>query len=131
MSVEARAADDQIAIRRAIASFIACYNAGDLAGVMACYDDDLIKVREGAAPESKPEIERRLKDVFDQFTTRVEVDNLETVGDGTIAYTRGTFLVTLTPRAGGESRRQARRYLEIWRKRDGRWLVARTMDNSE
>ena len=42
---------------------------------------------------------------------------------------RGTFRVTLTPKAGGEAQTIDRRYLELWRKENGRRLVVRTMDN--
>ena len=39
--------------------------------------------------------------------------------------------ITLTPKADGEPQTIERRYLEIWRKEDGRWRVARTMDNTQ
>jgi ketosteroid isomerase-like protein len=117
-------------IEAAINAFIAAYNSGDLNGVLDSYDDSLIKLRQGATPETKSEVARRLARVFETFRTRVEVLNQEIEVGGDLAFSRGRFRVTLTPRAGGERRELQRRYLEIWRRRGGRWRVARTMDNT-
>ena len=117
-------------IEAAIAGFIAAYNSADLNGVLDSYDDSLIKLRQGATPETKSEVARRLARMFESFRTRVEVLNQEIEVGGDLAFARGRFRVTLTPRAGGERRELQRRYLEIWRRRGGRWRVARTMDNT-
>jgi len=117
------------AILAAIQAFVVAYNSGNMTELLARYDDDLVKMRQGADPESKQETARRLREVFDRFNTHVEVSNTEVVVSGDIAFTRGSFRVTLTPRDGGERQLISRRYLEIWRKRVGAWKVARTMDN--
>ncbi|HSB09993.1 MAG TPA: DUF4440 domain-containing protein [Blastocatellia bacterium] len=120
---------DQKAIESAIAEFVKAYNAGDIDGVLAYYADDLIKIRNGAAAETKSDTARRVAAVFEKFRSRVDVVNDEVRTSGDIAYTRGSFRVTLTPKTGGDSQVIERRYLEIWRKENGRWVVARTMDN--
>jgi ketosteroid isomerase-like protein len=117
-------------VQAAIDGFIVAYNSGDLTGVLDSYDDSLIKLRQGATPETKSEMARRLARVFESFRTRVEILNQEIEVSGDLAFSRGRFRVTLTPRAGGERRELQRRYLEIWRRRGGRWRVARTMDNT-
>jgi uncharacterized protein (TIGR02246 family) len=117
-------------VQAAIDGFIAAYNSGDLNGVLDSYDDSLIKLRQGATPETKSEVARRLARLFESFRTRVEVLNQEIEVSGDLAFARGRFRVTLTPRAGGARRELQRRYLEIWRNRAGRWRVARTMDNT-
>ena len=123
--------DDVTAIAQAIRGFVAAYNGGDLEAVLAYYTDDLIKTRQGRAVERKPETAARIADVFSRFKSKVDVDNQEIVVDGDLAFTRGIFTVSLVPKAGGEELSFTRRYLEIWRKEKGRWLVARTVDNSE
>ena len=120
---------DQKEIESAIAEFVKAYNAGDIVKVLEYYTDDLIKIRQGAPPETKSETAPRVAAVFAKFRSRVDVVNDEIRTSGDMAYTRGSFRVTLTPKAGGESQVIERRYLEIWRKEQGRWLVARTMDN--
>jgi len=116
-------------IAEAIQAFVGAYNAGDLEAVLAYYDDDLVKVRHGAEPESKEDTTRRIREAFARFDTKVNVTNAEIEVSGDLAFTRGTFVVTLSPRDGGDSQQVSRRYLEIWRKRAGQWRVARTMDN--
>jgi len=67
--------------------------------------------------------------MFEKFNSRVDVSNDEIQVAGDLSFTRGSFSVTLTPKAGGESQTVERRYLEIWQKENGRWLVVRAMDN--
>lgn len=117
-------------IESAIECFIKAYNDGNMDGMLACYGDDLIKLRQGAPPETKAEVASRVAAVFAKFNSRVDVTIDEILVSGTSAFTRGSFIVTLTPKAGGESQTIERRYLEIWRKEGERWLVVRTMDNS-
>ena len=121
---------DRDRIAAAIDAFIAAYNAGDVAKVLAYYADDLIKERQDAAAETKKETARRIEQVFRDFEGRLSVSNDEIVTSGDLAYARGTLRLTLTPRAGGAPRVLERRFLEIWRKREGDWLVVRTMDNT-
>lgn len=122
---------DQQEIEATISGFINAYNAGNIDRVLAYYGDDLIKVRHGAPPETKLETARRLAEVFAQFRCRVDVVTDEVRASGEMAFTRGSFRLTLTPKAGGETQIIKRRYLEIWRKEGGRWLVVRAMDNAE
>lgn len=120
---------DRQAILQAIESFAASYNSGDLTSLLSYYDDDLVKLRQGALEESKAETRHRVNEVFARFHTRVDVENVEIEVSGDLAFTRGVFTVTLSPRNGGETHHVVRRYLEVWRKRAGQWRVARTMDN--
>ena len=55
--------------------------------------------------------------------------NDEIRASGDLAFTRGSLVLTLTPRKGGPPIVVRRRYLEIWKNEGGRWLVVRTMDN--
>ena len=116
-------------IKRAIDEFIKAYNRGDIQAMLNCYGDDLVKLRQGGPPETKPEVAQRVVEVFSKFHSRVDVTVDEIVAAGEFAFTRGSFRVTLTPKAGGEPQTIDRRYLELWRKEHDRWLVVRTMDN--
>jgi len=121
---------DRDEIAAAIDRFIRAYNAGDLEQLLACYADDLIKDRQGAAAETRGETAERIRSVFRDYEGRLSVSNDEIVASGDLAYARGSLKITLTPRAGGPPLHLQRRFLEIWRKREGRWLVVRTMDNT-
>jgi ketosteroid isomerase-like protein len=64
---------DQKAIELGISEFVRAYNAGDIAKVLSYYGDDLIKIRNGAPPETKSETAERVAAVFANFNTRVDV----------------------------------------------------------
>ena len=121
--------DDRAQILQAIDGFVAAYNAGNIDALLPLYADDLIKLSQGRAAESKVEVAARLHALFAQYDRCLEagIDELEILGD--LAYTRGWIKITLTPKAGGTPLRVERRSLEIWRKRGGRWVAVRTMDN--
>ena|ERR1700686_4913375 len=91
---------DQEAIELAISEFVDAYNAGDIAKVLSYYGDDLIKIRNGAPPETKSDTAERVAAVFVKFHSRVDVviDEISTNGD--VAFARGSFRVTQTPKAG-------------------------------
>lgn len=120
---------DRSAIEEQIARFINAYNAGDLQGVMSCYSDDLVKTRNGAECENKRQVEARLAEVMRDFSGKLTVVNDEIIVSGALAFARGSLQLKLTPRPGGDSRTVSLRYLEIWQKVNGTWLVTRTMDN--
>lgn len=121
---------DRQQIEEAIQGFIAAYNRGDAGSLLDCYAEDLIKDRQGAAAETREVTAARIAQGMRENTGHLEVDNTELVVSGDLAYARGTFRLTITPRAGGPPTSFSRRYLEIWRKREGRWVVTRTMDNT-
>jgi ketosteroid isomerase-like protein len=121
--------NDQKTIESAISEFVKAYNAGDITRLLEYYGDDLIKLRNGGALETKSDVAERVSSVFKKFHSRVDVSTDEILIAGDIAFTRGSFRVTLTPKAGGESQTIERRYLEVWQRRGECWLVIRAMDN--
>ena len=48
-----------------------------LLGYWDYYCEDLIKLRNGAPPKTKSEFVQRVKAVFENFNTRVDVSNYE------------------------------------------------------
>jgi ketosteroid isomerase-like protein len=117
-------------IAMAIADFTAAYNRGDLTSILAYYTEDLIKLRQGAPPETKKEIADRLRSLFASYTGTLTVQTDEIIVEHSVAFTRGSLRVVLTPRAAGTIQTIDRRYVELWRKEGGRWRVARAMDNT-
>jgi ketosteroid isomerase-like protein len=117
------------AIEGQIRSFVDAYNAGDIEGVMRCYSGDLLKIRHAAQPENRRETEQRIFGVMRAFCERLSVENQEISVEGGMAYARGSLRIVLEPRAGGLAQEIQRRFLEIWRKENGRWLVTRAIDN--
>ncbi len=122
---------DKEQIEASIGRFIAAYNASDVAALMRCYDDTLIKWRQGAPPESRLEAEQRISQVMARYEGHLEVRNDEILVSGDLAVVRGELRIELISRAAGDKQCLQRRFLEIWRKTGGEWRVIRTMDNSE
>jgi ketosteroid isomerase-like protein len=122
---------DKQQIEAAIGRFIAAYNAGDAAALVSCYDAELVKLRQGAPPESRDETAARISNVMAGYAGRLEVKNDEFLISGDLAVVRGELRIELTPRAGGPGQSLQRRFLEVWRRKNGQWLVFRTMDNSD
>ncbi len=122
---------DREEIETAVAQFRAAYEAGDLRALSDCYSASLLKLRQGGEPETKDEAIRRIGQVLAESTGALEVWNDELEVSGALAFIRGRFVVTLTPREGGTALVVQRRFLEIWKKEDGTWRVYRTMDNTD
>ena len=118
------------AIESAVERFREAYNTGNVGGIAGYYSDSLVKLRQGAPPEGKAEVIRRITDSFRQFRGHLDVTNDEIEVSGDLAFTRGSLMVTLTPRSGDEAHVVKRRFLEIWRREGDRWRVYRTMDNA-
>jgi ketosteroid isomerase-like protein len=124
--------DDKLQIEATIAQFIQAFQTGDLDALLATYSDDLIKARADHADESKAQTAARIARGFEEYDRELVVWNDEIIVSGDLAYVRGILDLTLVPRNGSTPQHVRRRFLEIWRKEeDGRWRVARTMDNRD
>ena len=118
-----------------IEEFIHAYNAGDVDSLLKVFSADYVDMSDG---EPTLEGERacldtaaRLRDTFAKFkgNLAVQVDESEVFDNW--AFDRGTLRVELQPKGTGDPVIVERRFLEIWRREmDGKWRVARAMDNS-
>jgi ketosteroid isomerase-like protein len=118
-------------IMRAVEQFRHAFATGNLEGVKEYYSDELLKFRAGVPPEGKTAVVTRLRETFRNYNGHVEVTNDEIIVEGGLAFARGTYVVTLTPKAGGgDAQIVRRRFVEVW-KREGRvWRAFRAMDNA-
>ncbi len=120
--------DDAAAIRRVIDEFIAAFNRGDVDALVACYTEDLVKLRFQNPPETLVQTAERVRAFFASHAGTLAVVNDEILVMGDVAFTRGTLAIEAVPRAGGSPFRVERRFVELWRREADRWKVARTMD---
>jgi ketosteroid isomerase-like protein len=119
---------DERAIRQTIRDFIDSYERGDVRALMTVYSEDLVKLRYKANAESKRQTGLRLEEFFGMYSGRLTVRNDEIAIHGNVAFTRGTFDIVAVPKWGGEQLHIVRRFVELWRKEQTGWKVARTMD---
>jgi ketosteroid isomerase-like protein len=122
--------DAEAEIRAVLDAFVAAYDRGDVESILACYAEDLVKLRSGAPAETKAETGRRLAELFASYTGALTARIDEVLVSGDMAFSSGSVRIALTPRAGGEAKTLERRTVELWRLSNGRWLVCRTMDNA-
>ena len=59
-----------------------------------------------------------------------ERENMELIGEGSLAFELFTYTLTLTPKAGGDPIKDSGRCFWLWRREDRDWKVARAMWNS-
>jgi uncharacterized protein (TIGR02246 family) len=121
------------AIRALIDEFLAGFNAGDAAAVGGLYAEDAIQMApDGPAGEGREAIVQSLTDFLSQFsaTQTATVDEVGVYGD--LAFSRGTWNVRQTPKAGGAEQVRNGKWLLLHKRlADGSWPVWRWMWNEE
>jgi len=114
--------------------YAASWKAGDTARISGLYTDDAIVMY----PDQPPVVGRAaISEYFKGFFTEFEaldfqLASSEIVVAGDFAYDRGTYRWKAKPKKGGPPVDDDGKYLVILRREsDGRWRVARDMDNSD
>jgi len=126
--------DDVTAIRALAEEWSSAVEAGDVAGVLATYPDDAVRMPPDAAPYSGRQVfNEYFTGIFDTFVVGVvwPVEGTEeiAVANGW-AYHLGEYILTITPRAGGETIEEHGTAVEICRRQpDGSWRFAREIWN--
>jgi ketosteroid isomerase-like protein len=126
-------AKDIAAINRFNEQYLRAINAGDAALLSRLTGADHIMI----AP-NRPIIEGKAandaanRGAFARFKIQEAWQPVETVVRDDLAYQRGTFTVTATPRDGGEPRETHGNFLRIYRRQsDGSWQITRDMFSSD
>ena len=122
---------DVEAINQMAANYAAAENAGDLDGIMAVFTDDAVRMPPNApAIIGKESIRSLMQTNLEQNTYQLDNPPEEVQVSGDLAFARGTYTVTVTPKAGGESIQLEGKYLVVCQKQpDGSWKAARDIWN--
>jgi uncharacterized protein (TIGR02246 family) len=126
-------ADFEAAISKLHDAYLAAWNAGDAAALAAFYTDDAVVMPANAPTVSgKEAIQSYFQAQFGQFSQEQAASKAEAVAAGDWAFTRGTYTLKLTPKAGGKAIEDSGKYLDILaRQSDGSWKMARQIWNSD
>lgn len=120
---------DEQAVREVVAKWLEASKAGDVDTVLTLMTDDVVFLQPGRPPmigkaayaeQAKPQQgppQQRM-----QIDGTSEIQEVQVVGD--MAYLWSKLSVTATP-PGGAPIRRAGHTLTVFRKQDGRWLLAR------
>jgi len=129
----AQAQSDAEAIQTLADEWTAAFNTGDVAGLMACYTEDAVRMPPAAsAYAGKEAIEEAFRGLFEQFTAELKWPTDEIVVADDWAFHRGTYTASLTPVAGGKVIEEAGKVVVIFQRQpDGSWKIAREIWNRD
>jgi uncharacterized protein (TIGR02246 family) len=122
--------DDVAVIKRLYEDWKAPWEAGDAAAVAAFYANDAIQM-----PANEPDVIGKdawkvsLQAFFDQFTVKSDASEvLEAEVAGDLAFARGTYMITVTPKAGGKPTQYSGKFVHIFKRQpDGSWKIYRAI----
>ena len=129
-SVEA----DIAAIKECGNLYALALNTGDLELWLSLHTDDVAKMGpDEPAIFGNEALRAKMEPVFDNFTFEMTINSEETQVDGDLGYDRGTYTLSITPKAGGEtiSVMPDGKFLTIWKRQpDGSWKASHDCYNS-
>jgi uncharacterized protein (TIGR02246 family) len=118
-------ADDELAIRELVETWLAATKAGDASTVLDLMTDDVVFMVPGQEPFGKEAFaaaSEGMKNAHIEGTS--DIKEILVLGDW--AFLRSHLKMTMTPPEGGPTRRRSGYTLTILRKEaDGRWRLAR------
>jgi uncharacterized protein (TIGR02246 family) len=118
---------DRAAIEAQINQWLDGYNTANIDKINNVFSPDLVFMTSGAAGTlDRATLARAYQAQFTKYRCHIVgiTDEIRISGD--MAYDRGHFTITLTPKAGGAEIRTAGSFLETWSKgTDGTWRVTR------
>jgi len=121
---------DRTAIRQGDENWVRLANAKDFKGVAALYTEDAIVMPPNQAAVQGRAAMQTWLEAFPPFSN-LQMQTLEIEGRGDLAYSRGTYSMTVSP-AGAAPIEDRGKYLEICSKQaDGSWKILRDIWNSD
>ncbi len=124
---------DITTIKEILEQYKSTWESGDLDLWISLWTDDAIEmVPNRPALIGKEQMLEMWKPFFEKFIMKLPMPPKEIVVAGDWAFCRGTYLFSVTPKAGGETDTRAGKYLSILEKQaDGSWKIARECFNED
>ena len=119
------APDDKRAIRQIHSAWIDAINAGDLGTLIGLMADDVVFLTPGRAPVGRNDFPAGFLAAHQTSLIRCVSELQEVAVIGDVAYTLSRDSLSVTPRTGGASMQLTGNRMTIYRKHEGRWLLAR------
>jgi ketosteroid isomerase-like protein len=114
---------DEDAMRQGTEAWVAAYSKGDVDAILALYAEDAVVMPPGVPAATNRDALRDFltTDIATSAGTTLELGASSSGVSGNIGWHAGAFTVKDTSgNAVG-----AGKYLEVWRKQDGKWLILR------
>jgi ketosteroid isomerase-like protein len=124
--------EDLEAITAFNARYLGSINDEDIATLSSLTTDGHIMLMPGRAPlVGKAANDEANGRAFEQFTFDETWEPIETVISADLAFQRGTYTTTATPRNGGDARTISGNFLRIYQRQpNGEWRMTRDTFNS-
>jgi uncharacterized protein (TIGR02246 family) len=135
MSTEENSAtgDDRGAIDRVRAAHVAALNSGDAEAFARVFAEDGVQMPPNApANVGRDSIQSWIQGLLRAFSAKfaLSVEEVRITGDW--AFERGTYTITLTPKAGGGAIQDVGKYITVYhRSLGGVWATGRDIWNSD
>jgi uncharacterized protein (TIGR02246 family) len=124
---------DRAALNKLREDFITAFNSADALRIAATYSEDAVLMPQNQEPVTgRTAIETYYKGLHNQVNAKISLTSQELtmIGDDS-AFDRGTYVMSIAPKAGGTPMEDAGKYLVILQRQpDGGWKVTRDIDNS-
>ena len=124
---------DRAALNKLREDFITAFNSADAIRIAATYSEDAVLMPQNQEPVTgRTAIETYYKGLHNQVNAKISFTSQELtmIGDDS-AFDRGTYVMSIAPKAGGTAMEDAGKYLAILQRQpDGAWKVTRDIDNS-
>ena len=116
--------------------FREAYNTGDVARLLAFFDDAAVDMSEsfpsGFGARGKAGLAERVAALFAEYSVQLVPIVMDIVPCGDRMFDYGWHEFTLTPKAGGAPVRVRQRYMELWAKNpSGDWKILFYMNNQD
>jgi len=113
-------------------AYVAAANAGDAAGLANLFTDDAVQMEPNRpVVAGKEAIQSRFQEMYQTYSENLAVSVDERAVAGDWGYGRGSYTLTLTPKAGGNPIEDIGKWLNVvQRQADGSWKIARHIWNS-
>jgi uncharacterized protein (TIGR02246 family) len=124
---------DEATLRSTVNQFLVAWNAADVASLETFYAEDAIEMQPDGAPhDGRKAIQDSHAAFFAQFTATQSATAMEVGVEGNLGFTRGTWGVRSTPKAGGpETSRTGKWMVLSKREADGSWKIWRWIWNEQ
>ena len=117
--------DDEKEIRAVIERWMAATKAGNVDDVLSLMTDDVVFLVAGVPPFGKPEFRASSIEHADkslEFDGTTDIRELKIIGDHAYVINK---LSVVTRRSGGDQMSRSGYTLTLFRKENGKWLLAR------
>lgn len=126
---------DYAAIKQIWSNYVEFVEKGDAVGWLSQWDAEGIQLRPDAPARTKKELDAQVPAAFkarlDANDTKMTINPLEIVVNGSWAFSRGTYTQDLTARSSGKITHVDGKFLTIFKKKaDGVWKIYRDCFNS-